>query len=146
MVDVSLYALQTFHREGVCLGEDALCAIVLIFTIFILKVYGVARGNNAYLYAELAQVGHGLHVRRGKRGDEVEIFASIEVVHGVGKVVGCASRHIDFGLGSDNLIVRDVPDAAYIVHLFLTLKACKVTNLYLSKRALGHLYAREAKN
>ena len=116
MVDAGLYVAEAFDGERISFGEYALGAIVLIFTIFIFKVYGVARRNYLHVNAHLTQFVDGSHVSGSEGRNELKVLAPIEVIHCVGKVVGCAARQVGLGMRCDNFIVCNMSDATNVVH------------------------------
>ena len=109
---LGFYILQVVYSEGVCLGENALCAVVGIVALFIFEKHRLTAGNDVYFDAALAYILHGSHFR-GTDGGEQPESGVVKVGECVSHVEGCASRHIGFKTWCYYLVEGNVPYATY---------------------------------
>ena len=89
-----LHVAQAVDGERGGLGKYALCAVVLVFAVFVLKVDGMFAGKHFHSYAFCADIVDGFHFRLGQRGDQQEVGRA-EAADAVGKVEGGAAGHVD---------------------------------------------------
>ena len=111
MVVVGLDRDELVHLERVCLCQYTLGAVVLVGSIFILEIDGVLAREDDDVYTLGTDFLHSVHVGFCQGSDQLEVGV-LQVADAMCEVVGGSSVKVGSGIGGDNLITGDMPDAA----------------------------------
>ena len=115
MVIVGTDVDEVFDTEGVGLCQYALSAVVLVFAVLVLEVYGLARREDNHVNAFAAHGIDSIHLLFAQRCHQLEIGFG-KLGDAVGKIVGSTTIKVGGGLGSDNLVEGDMAYAADFLH------------------------------
>ena len=113
MKDTGLGIAQIVDRKRIGLGKNPLSALVQILAIFVLKEHRFSRRNHIDIYTFGTNILDSTHFGLSDRCEKPEA-GMIKTFESMGDIESGAAGHIGFDFWSDDLIERDMANAAYI--------------------------------